>query len=455
MSEANAKPELAKSLRSRHISMITIGGIIGAGLFVGSSTSIATVGPAVAVSYAIAGGLVLLVMRILTELAMARPGLGSFTEFVRAGLGDWAGFVTGWLYWYFWVIVVPIEVIAGANIVHLWMPGVEPWLIGVVLLTIMAAVNLTSARSYGEFEFWLSGIKVAAIISFIAIAGAYAFGLTSPSGPTFSNLTENGGFAPFGVLAIFAGITSVIFALTGAEIATIAAAESSEPNKTIARLTTSVALRILLFYVLSVFLIVTVISWKEVIPGTSPFATALEGMFIPAAGTIMNFVVLVAVLSCLNSALYVTSRVLFVLASRGDAPQALVKIGWNQVPVRAIVVACIFGYIVTAFAILSPGLVFSFLVNASGALMIFIYLLLCLSLFKERRRLKQAGLPLPAVRMWFHPWSTILVMVGLVGVLGAMALTEALASQLYLSILLTALVAACYGFKLRHAKRNG
>ena len=444
--------ELARSLRSRHVSMIAIGGIIGAGLFVGSSTSIATVGPAVVISYALAGLLVLLVMRILTEMAMVRPGLGSFTEFVRAGLGNWAGFVSGWLYWYFWVIVVPIEAIAGANILKHWLPY-ETWQLGVMLLALMTGVNLTSTRSYGEFEFWLSSLKVAGIIAFIAIAGSYAFGLTAPDGPTFANLTSEGGFVPFGGLAIFAGVTSVIFALTGAEIATVAAAEANEPEKTIANITSSVALRILLFYVLAIFLIVSVISWKQVTPGTSPFTTALEGMNIPGAGTAMNIIVLIAVLSCLNSGLYVTSRVLFVLASRGDAPQALVKLSWNRVPARAIIAGSAFGYLAMAAAVLSPQGVFSFLVNASGALMLFIYLLLCFALIKDRKALARDGKPLPAIRMWFHPWSTYTVIVGILAVLVAMMLTPDLASQLYLSLLVTAFVYVCYVIKERRAKR--
>lgn len=434
---------LGRSLKSRHVSMIAIGGIIGAGLFVGSSTSIATVGPAVVISYALAGLLVLMVMRILTELAISAPGTGSFTEFVRLGLGDWGGFLSGWLYWYFWVVVVAIEAIAGARILQLWLPF-EVWQIGVVLLAVMTAVNLTSARSYGEFEFWLSSIKVAAIIAFIAIAAAYAFGITSPTGPTWQNLSAHNGFAPSGTVAILAGITSVIFALTGAEIATIAAAEADEPEKTIAKITSSVALRILLFYVLSVFLIVTVVPWTTIEAGVSPFATALEGMNIPFAGTIMNAIVLVAVLSCLNSGLYVTSRVLFVLASRGDAPASLVAVNARRVPVRAILIASLFGYLALAASVLSPELVFSFLVNASGATMLFIYLLLCAAQLRRRAEMQRRGEPPPAIQMWFHPWSTWAVIAGILAVLAAMILTPSLASQFYLSLLVAALVAVCY-----------
>jgi len=178
----------------------------------------------------------------------------------------------------------------------------------------------------------------------------------------------------------------------------------------------------------------------------------LESMNIPGAATAMNFVVLVAVLSCLNSGLYVTSRVLFVLASRGDAPQSLVKLSWNRVPVRSILFGSGFGYLALAAAVLSPQGVFSFLVNASGALMLFIYLMLCVAQIKERKRLAREGLPLPSVRMWLHPWSTYAVMVAIVAVLAAMALTPALASQLYLSVLVSAVVLACYMIKVRRAR---
>jgi L-asparagine transporter-like permease len=165
----SANARLSKSLQARHLAMISIGGIIGAGVFVGSSAAIATIGPAVILSYLFAGIIVFAVIRLLARMAMDQPGLGSFTEYVRAALGNNAGFVTGWLYWWFWVVVVAIEAIIGAQIMHLWLPGLEMWQIGLGLMVVLTAVNLTSARSYGEFEFWFASIKVAAIIVFIVI----------------------------------------------------------------------------------------------------------------------------------------------------------------------------------------------------------------------------------------------------------------------------------------------
>src|SRR5438105_4390086 len=166
---------LSRSLRPRHVAMITIGGIIGAGLFVGSSVAITAAGPAIVITYALTGLLILLIMRMLGEMAVDMPHVRSFTEFTRAALGNWAGFSVGWLYWYFWVVVIPVEAIAGAGIIQRWLPW-PTWEIGSVLMLLMTFVNLMSARAYGEFEFWFSSIKVAAILAFIIVVGAHVCG---------------------------------------------------------------------------------------------------------------------------------------------------------------------------------------------------------------------------------------------------------------------------------------
>jgi GABA permease len=440
---------LGRTLRARHVTMITVGGIIGAGLFVGSSTAIHTTGPAAVVSYALSGLVILLVMRMLSELATAFPGVGSFTEFTRIGLGAWAGFTTGWLYWYFWVIVVPIEAIAGASILHAWMPGLAVWQLGLALLTLMTCVNLMSARSFGEFEFWFSSIKVAAIVVFIAIAGAYACGITAPSGPTFGNLVSHGGFAPKGWLTVLAGVTSVIFSFVGAEITTIAAAESREGARAIARLASSVALRILLFFVLSIFLIVSVVPWDEIRPGISPFAVALEHIGIRGAATMMNLVVLTAVLSCLNSGIYVTSRVLFGLAAKGDAPQWLVAVNKRRVPTRAILAGAVFGYAAIGASVVSPGVVFSFLVNASGAIALVNYLLVVLAELRLRRDLEATAPEKLAIRMWFFPYASWAVAAVIVAVLAAMAATPELQSQFFSSAAVVAVVLGAFALLRR------
>lgn len=443
LSAGDVQGKLGRSLQNRHIAMIAFGGIIGAGLFVGSSSAIAAIGPAVIVSYALAGIVVLMVMRMLSEMAVAIPGIQTFPDFARVGLGHWAGFLSGWLYWYFWVVVVAIEAIAGAVILSTWI-ALPVWLWGMILMAVLTGVNLMSTKSYGEFEFWFSLIKIAAIIAFICITGSYAFGLTAPHGPTFSNLTSHGGFMPGGISSVLSGVTSVIFALVGAEIATVAAAEAKEPEKSVARMTGSVAVRVLIFYILSIFLIVSIVPWNEIVPGVSPFAAVLDRMNIPGAATVMNVVVLVAVLSCLNSGLYVTSRVLFQLAAEGDAPQSLVTVNKRHVPVRSILIASTFSYVALAASVLSPQLVFNFLVNASGALMLFIYALIALAQIRVRRRMEVEAPQRLTVKVWFFPVLSYATVGAIALVLLAMAVTPALMSQFYSSLVITGLCLAAF-----------
>lgn len=439
--------ELAHALRPRHVTMITIGGIIGAGLFVGSSVAIAAVGPAVIFTYALTGLLFLLVMRSLGEMAVEMPKVRSFTEFARAGLGNWAGFSIGWLYWYFWIIVIPVEAIAGATILHQWFEAVPVWQLGCVLMAAMAGVNLMSARSFGEFEFWFASIKVVAIVLFILVCLSYAMGWTSHTGPTFGNLTRYGGFAPLGPLAVLAGCTTVFFSMMGAEIVTIAAAESTEPAKSVARMVSTVVWRILAFYIGSVTLIVSVVPWNTVIPGHSPFAFALDHMGIPYAGTTMSLIVLTAVLSCLNSSFYVASRVLFVLAERGDAPRWLVATNRRHVPARSVLLAAAAGFAGVIAAILSPEVVFGWLVKASGALIVFIYMAICIAQIRLRTERERAGLPLPSLPMWFFPWLSYLAVLAMIAMLVAMAYVPDLRSQLWASCISIAVVFLIYAIK--------
>jgi GABA permease len=435
--------QLSRSLRPRHVAMITIGGIIGAGLFVGSSVAINAAGPAVILGYTLTGFLLLLVMRMLGEMAVEMPQVRSFTEFTRATLGNWAGFSVGWLYWYFWVVVIPVEAIAGAGILKDWL-ALPEWLIGTVLMVLMTSVNLMSARAYGEFEFWFSSIKVAAIISFIVVVGAHAFGFRSPTGPTFSNLTAYGGFAPQGWFAVLASVTTVIWSMMGAEVVTIAAAESPEPARAVARMTSTIISRILLFYVLSVFVITCAVPWSKVVPAQSPFTLALDEVHFPFASTFMAAVILTAVLSCLNSCFYIASRVLFVLATRGDAPRWLVRTNRRHVPARAVLLASAFGFAGVIAAILSPAVVFKFLVNASGAIIAIIYLMIGVSQVVSRRARERAGLPPSALPMWMFPWLSYLAIAGMASVIVAMAFTPSHRAEFWTSMVSIAVALLAY-----------
>ncbi len=437
-------PQLSQSLQSRHVSMISIGGIIGAGLFVGSSAAIVATGPAIILSFMLAGGLILLVMRMLGEMAVSMPGIRSFTEFTRAGLGNGAGFVIGWLYWYFWVIVVPVEAIAGAKIIYHWYPMLNQLGIGLVLMAVMTGVNLMSARSYGEFEFWFASIKVAAIIVFILMTGAFVIGWTSPTGPTWSNLTAYDGFMPYGIKSVLAGVITVFFSLTGAEITMIAAAEAKEPSKAVAQMGNAVVWRIMIFYVVSIFLIVSAVPWTLVKSGESPFALVLNQMHFKWVELAMQVIILTAVLSCLNSAFYVCSRVIFTLAAHRDAPSALVKLNARSVPTRSVLLGTVAGVLGIIAQYEWPNTVFKFLVNASGALVVFIYLAIAASQIRLRLARERSGSPPAQIAMWGFPWLSYLAIAAMLAVLAAMALSEDHQTEFWSSIATLAVAILAY-----------
>jgi GABA permease len=311
-------------------------------------------------------------------------------------------------------------------------------------MAVMTGVNLMSARSYAEFEFWFASIKVAAIIVFIVIAASYAFGWTSPHGATFGNLVNYGGFTPHGWVAVLAAVPTVFFAMTGAEITTIAAAESAQPGRAVAKMSTTVIWRILTFYVISLFLIVSVTPWNTVRSGESPFTLALNTMHVPWAGMIMSVIILTAVLSCLNSAFYVSSRVMFILAARGDAPQGLVKLNARRVPVGSVLVGAIAGFLGIIAATQAPQVVFDFLVSSSGAVIVFVYMTICVAQITLRRRREREGLPEPPVKMWLFPYLSFGAIGGMGAVLIAMAFTDGLKRDFYVSCITLVVAVMAY-----------
>ncbi len=443
--------ELKRGLSQRHLTMIAMGGVIGAGLFVGSGVVISETGPPAFISYALSGFLVIMVMRMLGEMAVANPSTGSFADYARNALGGWAGFSVAWLYWYFWVIVIGFEAVAGATVVRFWLPGLPLWLVSLVLMTLMTATNLVSVSSFGEFEFWFAGIKVAAIVLFLALGVLFVVGLWPDKGFDVSNLTAHGGFFPKGGSAIFAAILVVIFSMTGAEVATIAAAESPDPGKAISRATNSVIGRIAAFYVGSVFLVVIIVPWNSTHLAASPYVAAFEAMKIPGAADVMNAVVLTAVLSCLNSGLYTSSRMLFVLAARREAPLALMRVNRAGVPMGAILASSVVGFLCVIAAAVSPQTVFLFLLNSSGAVILFVYVLICVSEIVLRRRTDPDRL---VVKMWFFPWLSIFVAAGIIAILVQMAFDEDARPQLLESLAAWALVVVLYFITRRIRERE-
>jgi GABA permease len=414
---------LRKTLRTRHMRMIALGGVIGAGLFVGSGVVIQATGPAAVLSFALTGALVVLVMRMLGEMASAYPAVGGFYEYNRLALGELAGFMTGWMYWYFWIIVVALEAVAGAKLLTHWFPGVPPWQFTLALMTIFTLLNLLSVRSWGETEYWFASIKVFAITLFLAIGVVVAAGFWHGLPGGFANLTAHGGFMPKGFIPVLTGAVAATGFYFGSEIVTVAAAESAEPERAVAKATQSVVSRVLVFYVGSILVVVTLVPWTS--PGiVQPYVTALETLRIPAAAQIMNAVILTAVLSALNSGLFASSRMIMALARRGDAPRGVARLNRRGVPVQAILVSTAFGYAAVIMNYLSPDHVFAFLVDSYGTVAIFVYLLIAFAELDMRKRLERDAPERLRVRMWAFPVLTIVAIITMFAIVAAMAFIE-------------------------------
>ena len=443
---------LARSLLPRHVAMIALGGVVGAGLFVGSSAAIEQAGPACLLAYGLAGAISFLMMRMLGEMAVARPGQGSFNVYIGLALGPRARFAAGWLYWYFWVIVVGAETIAGATLIHGFVPAAPVWGLGCVLIGAMTSSNLMSVRSYGEFEFWFSLLKVGAIGVFVLAGAAWMTRAGLSHREVFANLTAHGGFAPHGWVAALAAVPVVMFSLTGSEIASIAAAESGDPARNIARASRTVALRILMFYVASIFVIVCIVPWSAIRSGHSPFVAAMAAIGLPGGRLVMRLIVLVAVLSCLNSGLYVASRILRELAASGDAPALFARMGPQQVPVLAILAASLFGLLASLASVTSPGLVFAFLLNTSGAVILVIYALIAAAQIRSRHAIREAG-GLPEFRVWCFPWLSFAAIAAMASVLVAMAILPSLRTQAAASLCSVAVAGAASA--IRHPAGSG
>ncbi|WP_405613848.1 amino acid permease [Streptomyces sp. NBC_00076] len=413
---------LQAGLKNRHLSMIAIGGVIGAGLFVGSSSGIATAGPGILLSYALVGTLVVLVMRMLGEMSAANPTSGSFSAHADRALGRWAGFSIGWLYWFFWVVVLAVEATAGAKILEGWIPAVPQWGWALIVMVVLTATNLISVGSYGEFEFWFAGIKVVAIGAFIVVGGLAVIGVL-PGADTdkagLGNLTGHGGFLPNGPGAILTGVLLVVFSFMGSEIATLAAGESEDPQRAVTKSTNSIIWRIGVFYLGSIFVVVTLLPWddKSIVEQGS-YVAALDSLGIAHAGQIMNFIVLTSVLSCLNSGLYTASRMAFSLGERGDAPKGFARVNGRGVPMAAILASVVFGFVAVFFNYLSPDKIFLFLVNSSGAVALFVWLVICFSQLRMRKIIQAEAPEKLVVRMWLYPyltWATAAMIVFILG----------------------------------------
>ncbi|MFJ3158995.1 amino acid permease [Streptomyces kanasensis] len=437
---------LKAGLKNRHLSMIAIGGVIGAGLFVGSSGGIAAAGPAILLSYLLVGAMVVFVMRMLGEMAAASPDSGSFSSYAERALGRWAGFSIGWLYWFFWVVVLAVEATAGAVILEGWVPAVPQWGWALIVMVVLTATNLVSVSSYGEFEFWFAGVKVVAIGGFVVIGLLAVFGLLPGSdnpGAGLAHLTDTGGFFPKGAGAVLTGVLMVVFSFMGSEIVTLAAGESEDPRRAVTKATNSVIWRIGVFYLGSIFVVLTLLPWNDAsIVKKGSYVAALDSIGIPHAGQIMNVIVLTAVLSCLNSGLYTASRMAFSLGERGDAPKAFARVNGKGVPAVAIWASVAFGFVAVYFNYAFKDTVFTFLLNSSGAVALFVWLVICLTQLRMRGILMREAPERVTVRMWCFPYLTWATAAMILFVLVYMLFDDANRQVVLLSVLVAAVVVA-------------
>jgi GABA permease len=420
--------------------MISIAGVIGAGLFVGSANAIATAGPAVLLAYAFSGILVVLVMRMLGEMAVANPDTGSFSTYADRSLGRWAGFSVGWLYWWFWVLVIPFEAIAAGEIVAGWTnwPAVIPTLLIALLLV---STNLISVGNYGEFEFWFALIKVVAIIAFILLGVAAIFNLLpNQHSSGITHLTSEG-FMPLGITAVATAVMTTMFSFMGTEIVTIAAAESKNPEAGITKATNSVIWRIGIFYIASIFIVVCLVPYtyfnKETNPdGLGSYGAALAAMGIneSVAANLVNVLVLFSVASCLNSAVYTASRMSFSLSRRGDAPAAWSKVSANGVPRNAVLVSSVVAIVAIILNYSGAKGLFTVLLQTSGGIALLVYLVICVTQLVSRRKLEREG-RLGGVTMWAFPYLTWATIVAIVGICVLMLMGDSRLDFIYSAVL--------------------
>ncbi|WP_435609787.1 amino acid permease [Pseudomonas knackmussii] len=427
---------LSKGLSSRQITMISIGGVIGAGFFVGSASAIMAAGPAVLVSFAIAAVLVVLVMGMLGELATANPDTGSFSTYAQQAMGRWAGFAIGWLYWWFYVLVIPLEAIVASDILGHWL-GIPSMLVGVGLIVGLTCTNILSVKNFGVLEYWFSLVKVVTILAFIALGAFAIFGalpISSVSG--VGHLWNDGGFAPTGIPGIASALVLALFSFTGMEIVTIAAAESEDPRRNIRKAIRSVVWRMLIFYFGSIFVIVSLVAWNSPALANGSFQSALEAMNIPGAATIVQAVILVGVASTLNSAIFTASRMGYSLATRHDAPRAWATTTDKGVPRVSILFASAGALVLLVANYTLPQSVLVPLIATIGTIALVMYLVIAISQVILRKRAIARG-EVMRVQFPLFPGLSYLTIALIVSFLALMAVVPGHQMELLVSSILT------------------
>ncbi|MDR7329027.1 amino acid permease [Corynebacterium guangdongense] len=414
---ATTSSSLGHGLKTRHLTMMGLGSAIGAGLFLGTGVGIEAAGPAVLLAYIVAGVIVMLVMQTLGEMAAARPSSGSFSTYARQAFGHWAGFMTGWIYWFMLTMVLGAEMTGASAIMAGWF-GVDPWIPALVCVVFFAVVNFAQVRGFGEFEYWFSLIKVAVIIGFLVVGVLLFFGWLPDAEPIlFSNIAQVD-FAPNGLPGVAAGLLAVAFAFGGIELVTIAAAESENPAASIRTAVRSVIVRISVFYLGSVLAIIMLLPYDQIsgadTADESPFTRVLALANIPGVVGFMEAVIVLALLSAFNAQIYATSRLVHRLAMEGDAPRIFAKTNSERVPINAVVLSMFFAFVSVGLQWWNPTGLLTFLLNAVGGCLLVVWVMIMLSYLKLHPVLEANG-EISTVRMWGFPWLGYLTLAALAG----------------------------------------
>jgi len=434
---------LRRSLSARKLSMIAIGGAIGTGLFLGSGFAINLAGPGVLVSYAIGALIALLLMGCLAEMTIAHPTSGSFGAYAEHYIGPFAGFLVRYSYWACIVLAVGTEITAVALYMGYWFPAQPGWIWIVAFSSLLILVNAVSVNVFGAVEYWFSLIKVTAIVAFVLLAGYVLFGTTAaPSG--FSNYTAHGGFFPKGLWGVWVAVIVAIFSYLSIEMIAVAAGEAAQPEVAVRQAFRSTVLRLILFYMLTLALMLAIVPWTSAGTDQSPFVKVMQVLKIPAAAGVINFVILIAALSAMNSQLYVTTRMMFSLSRAGYAPRSLGAVDRRGVPLNALLLSTAGIALATVLNVTSPGNAFILMLAISSFGAMFTWMMIFITHYYFRRAHLQAGQPPLRFKMIGFPATTLLGAGLMMAVLVTTIFTEPFRMTLIFGVPFLALLSVVY-----------
>ncbi|MFO1545704.1 amino acid permease [Lactiplantibacillus plantarum] len=416
MTKENSQPateQLSRGLKSRHVQLIAIGGTIGTGLFLGAGQSIHLAGPAILIAYLVTGLVCFLLMRALGELLLSDLHTHSYIDFIKQYLGDKTGFVAGWTYWVCWITIAMAEITAAGEYMQFWWPRLPQWLPGLIILILLLGLNSINVSAFGETEFWFAIIKIAAILALIAVGiGMVLFSVKTPVGhASLTNLVSYGGFMPHGIKGLVLSFQMVLFSFIGIEMVGMTASETADPKTVIPKAINDIPVRIILFYVGSLFFLMCMYPWQYFSAAHSPFVQVFTNLGIRSAAAIINFVVLTAAASSCNSALFSTGRMLFSLTYDGKSKFAkrMGTLSTRQVPRNALWFSTLVIGLSVILNLLMPGKVFSLIASVSTTCFIFIWGAIVVAHIKYRR---QAGSQVKVkFRMPLFPLSDYFILV--------------------------------------------